>query len=71
MMYSNKTKYFYNQNVCYSRGLDVKDWHMSATCPHKKQGHQNGFTRANYTQYKQVGYPFSKKVIHKMVYPSS
>jgi hypothetical protein len=59
-MYSNKTKYFSN--------FDVEDWHTSATCPHKKQGHQDGFTRANYMQYEQAGYPFCKKVMHKTVY---
>ncbi len=41
----------------------------SATCPYKKQGHQDGFTRANYMQYEQAGYPFCKKVMHKTVYP--
>jgi hypothetical protein len=68
-MYSNKTKYFSNQNVCFSCGFDVEDWHTSASCPHKKQGHQDGFTRANYTQYEQAGYPFCKKAMHKNVYP--
>jgi len=57
----NKTKHFSNQNVCYSCGFDVKDWHMSATCPYKKQSHQNRFTRANYMQYEQAGYPFAKR----------
>ena len=59
-MYSNKTKYFSN--------FDVEDWQTSATCPHKKQGHQDGFTHANYMQYEQAGYPFCKKVMHKTVY---
>jgi hypothetical protein len=68
-MYSNKTKYFPNQNVCFSCGFDVEDWHTNATCPHKKQGHQDGFTRANYMQYEQAGYPFCKKAMHKTVYP--
>ncbi len=68
VMYSNKKKYFHNQNVCYSCGFDVEDWHTSATCPQKKQGLQDGFTRANYTQYEQAGYPFSKKVMHKTMY---
>ncbi len=57
-LYSNKTKYFANQNVCYSCGFDVEDWHMSATCLYKKQGHQDGLTSAHYMQYKQVGYSF-------------
>jgi len=46
----NKTNYFSNQNVCYSCGFDVEDWHTSATCPHKKQSHQDGFTCANYSR---------------------
>ena len=71
MIYSNKTKHFCNQNVCYTCGFDVEDWLTSATCPHKKQGHQDGFTHANYTQYEQAGYPFSKKVMHKTVYLSA
>jgi hypothetical protein len=71
VMYSNKKKYFHNQNVCYSCGLDVEDWHTNATCYLKKQGHQDGFTRANFTQYEQARYPFSKKVMHKTMYPSA
>ena len=65
----NTTKYFSNQSVCFSCGFDVEDWHTSATCPRKKQGHQDGFTRANYMQYEQAGYPFCKKAMHKNVYP--
>jgi hypothetical protein len=65
----NTTKYFSNQNVCFSCGFDVEDWHTSATCPRKKQGHQDGFTRANYMQYEHAGYPFCKKAMHKNVYP--
>ena len=65
----NTTKYFSNHNVCFSCGFDVEDWHTSATCPRKKQGHQDGFTRANYMQYEHAGYPFCKKAMHKMVYP--
>jgi hypothetical protein len=42
---SNITKSFANQNVCFTCGFDVKDWHMSAICLRKKQGHQDGFTR--------------------------
>jgi len=57
--------------MCYSCGFDVEDWHTSRTCPYKKQGHQDGFTRANYMQYKQVGYPFCKKAMHKTMYPSA
>ena len=68
-MYSNKMKYFANQNVGFSYGFDVENRHTSATCPYKKQGHQDGFTHANYMQYEQAGYPFCKKVMHKTVYP--
>ena len=42
----------------------------SNTCPIKKEGHQNGFTYANYMQYDQAGYQFCKKAIHKNIYPS-
>ena len=55
--------------MCFSCRFDVEDWHMSATCPYKKQGNQDGFTRANYMQNKQAGYPFCKKVMHKTMYP--
>ena len=64
----NPTKWFSNQNACFSCGFDVEDWHTSATCQRKKQGHQDGFTRENYRQYEQAGYPFCKKAMHKTVY---
>ncbi len=70
-MYLNKTKWYSNQNMCYTCGFDVKDWHTSATCQCKKQGHQDGFTHANYMQYAQAGYPFCKIVMHKNLYPST
>ena len=54
-IYTNKTKWYANQNVCYMCGFDVEDWHMGATCQCKKQGHQDGFTCANYMQYGQAG----------------
>jgi hypothetical protein len=57
----NKKKWCANQNVYYNCGFDVEDWHNSNSCPCKKEGHQNGFTRANCMQYEQVGYPFCKK----------
>jgi hypothetical protein len=31
-MYTNKTKWYANQNMSYMFGFDVKDWHTSATC---------------------------------------
>jgi hypothetical protein len=46
---SNVVKQWANQNVCFSCGFDVKDWHNSATCPHKRFGHQNGCTHSNYS----------------------
>ena len=70
-MYTNKIKWYANQNVCYTCGFDVKDWHMSMTCQCKKQGHQDNFTCANYMQYSQAGYPFCKIVMHKNLYPST
>ncbi len=64
-MYTSKTKWYVNQNVCYTCVFDVKDWHMSTTCQCKKQGHQDSFTRANYMLYAQAGYPFCKIAMHK------
>jgi hypothetical protein len=66
----NKKKWYTNQNVCYTCGFDVEDWHTSNSCPIKKEGHQNGFTCTNYMQYEQVGYPFCKKAMHKNIYPT-
>ena len=57
----NKKKWYANQNMCYTCGFDVEDWHNSNSCPFKKCGHQNGFTCANYMQYEQAGYPFCKR----------
>ena len=67
--FSNIVKTFANQNVCYSCGFDVKDWHTSATCNRKKQGHQDGFTRTNYMEYKRANHPFCRKAMHKTMYP--
>ncbi len=50
-MYTNKTKWYTNQNMCYMCGFDVEDWHTSTTCQCKKQVHQDSFTHANYMQY--------------------
>ena len=68
-MYMNKTKLYTNQNICYICGFDIKDWHTSATCQCKKQGHQDSFTCANYMQYAQAGVPFCKIAMHKNLYP--
>ncbi len=48
-----------NQNVCFTCGFNVKDWHTSATCPRKKQGHQDGFTCSNYMEYESANHQFS------------
>jgi hypothetical protein len=50
--YSNVVKQWANQNVCFSCGFDVQDWHNSSSCPRKKPGLQDGFTRTNYLEYK-------------------
>ncbi len=63
-------KNFANQNICYSCGFDVEDWHTSATCNQKKRGHQDGFNRANYMEYKYTNHPFCRKAMHKTVYSS-
>lgn len=68
--FSNITKNFANQNVCYSCGFDVEDWHTSATCNRKKQGHQDGFTRSNYMEYERANHPFCRKAMHKTMYPN-
>ncbi len=68
---TNKTKWYANQNVCYTCGLDVKDWHTSGTCQCKKKGHQDDFTCANHMQFAQAGYPFCKIAMHKNLYPST
>jgi hypothetical protein len=67
--YSNVVKRFANQNVCFSCGFDVEDWHNSATCNNKKQGHQDGFTRSNYKEYERANHDFCRKAMHKTMYP--
>ncbi len=69
--FSNIVKAYANQNVCYSCGFDVEDWHTSATCNQKKPGHQDGFTHSNYMEYVRANHPFSQKAMHKTMYPSS
>ncbi len=64
-------KWYANQNVCYTCGFDIKDWHTSGTYQFKKQGHQDGFTRANNMRYTQAGYPFCKVVMHRNIYPAT
>ncbi len=68
--FSNIVKLFANQNVCFTCGFDVEDWHTSTTCPNKKLGHQDGFTRSNYMEYERANHQFCRKGMHKMMYPS-
>jgi hypothetical protein len=69
--YSNVVKLFANQNVCFSCGFDVEDWHNSGTCPNKKPGHQDGFTRSNYQEYDRANHQFCRKAMHKTMYPAA
>ncbi len=55
LKYSNIIKTFANQNVCYTCGFDVEDWHTSTTCNRKKLGQE--FVHANH--------PFCRKAVHK------
>ncbi len=59
-----------NQNVCYSCGFDVEDWHRSAMCNVKKRGHQDGFNRKNYMEYECANHPFCCKAMYKTMHPS-
>ena len=68
--YSNVIKQWANQNVCFSCGFDVEDWHTSATCPWKKMGLMEGFTSSNYLEYKQASHQFFHKAMHKTMYPN-
>jgi hypothetical protein len=67
--YSNVTKQWANQNVCFSCRFDVEDWHTSAMCPRKKMGHMDEFTRSNYMEYKRDNHQFCCKAMHKTMYP--
>jgi hypothetical protein len=68
--YSNVVKQWANQNVCFSCGFDVEDWHNSSSCPRKKPSHQDGFTRTNYLEYEQANHQFCRKAMHKTMYPN-
>ena len=68
--FSNIVKLFANQNVCFACGFDMEDWHTSVTCPNKKSGHQDGFTRSNYMEYGRANHQFCRKAMHKTMYPS-
>jgi hypothetical protein len=67
--YSNVVKQWANQNVCFSCGFDVEDWHTSATCPCMKMGHMDGFTHTDYMEYKRANHQFWRKAMHKTMYP--
>ena len=69
--FSNIAKLFANQNVCYTCRFDVEDWHTSVTYNRKKPGHQDGFTWSNFMEYECANHPFSRKAMHKTMYPSS
>jgi hypothetical protein len=66
--YSDMTKQWANQNVCFTCGFDVKDWHTSAMCPSKKMDHMGGFTCLNYMEYKRANHQFCHKAMHKTMY---
>ncbi len=66
----NFVKTWANQNVCFTSGFVVEDWHTSITCPKKKQGHQDGFMHSNYMEYKWANHRFCCKGMHKTMYPS-
>jgi hypothetical protein len=68
--FTNIVQLFANQNVCFTCGFDMEDWHTSTTCPNKKLGHQDGFTRSNYMEYAHANHKFCKKEMHKTMYPS-
>ncbi len=63
--YSNIVKSFANQNVCFSCGFDVEDWHTSASCTNRKTGHQTGFTRLIWPEYERANHQFSRNAMHK------
>ena len=65
----NPVKYYNNWNMCFSCGFDVEGWHTSATCRNKKQGHQDGCTRANAQAYKDAGHKVTWRGAHKTTLP--
>ena len=72
LMYSNIIKRYANQNVCFYCGFDVKNGHMSNTCPApwRHANHQEGYTRANSGQYIAAGYDTCTKGMHKSQLPT-
>jgi hypothetical protein len=71
-MYSNIVKQYANWNVCFSCRFDVKDGHMSKTCPAPWQcaNHQEGFDWNNTSQYIAAGYDACTKAMHKSQLPN-
>ncbi len=70
LQFTNISKNWANQNVCFTCGFNMEDWNTSVTCPNKKQGHQDGFTHSNNMEYEHANHQFCCKVMHKMMYPS-
>jgi hypothetical protein len=68
---TNIVKMYANQNVCFTCGFDVEDWHTSATCNCKKLGCQDGFTCSNYMEYNRPNHPLCRNAMHKTMYPSN
>ena len=66
---TNPVKFYPNWYVCFSHGFDVD--HESHTCPNKKPGHVDTFTRANWQLYESQGYPFCRNAIHKTRFPTN
>lgn len=70
MTHTNPVKRYNNWDMCYTCGFDVDNGHTSVTCPYKKDGHQDGCTRANYLQYQAMGHHPSMKGAHKNQLPT-
>ena len=70
---TNLTKQSTSPTKMYAARVDsmLKIGTQAQLAPTRNKSHQDGFTRANYMQYKQVGYPFCSKVMHKTIYPSA
>jgi hypothetical protein len=68
--FSNIYKIHNNWNACFSCGFDIKDGHMSITCPFKWWNHQDSFTCGNAQQFIAAGYDSCTKGMHKTVLPA-
>ncbi len=69
-MIANVVKQWANQNVSFSCGFNVEDWHTSAMCPRKKMGHMDSFTCSNYLEYEWANHQFCRKAMHKTMHPN-